>query len=78
MLDRAAGAADEILAGRPSQIVYQEFEYDRGGGFGQCDGPVVVGDVVEWNAFFPAKARAIAADIEGVAEANIDLGGDQG
>jgi len=69
---------DQVVAGAPGFIVEQELEHDGAGRLGHRQGPVVAGHAIHGHAFFPAQARAFAADEQGVAESDVDLGRDGG
>ena len=69
---------DEVIAGAPGEVVDQHLEGDRRGGVLDARGPEAGADAIHGDALVPAQARAGAAEEEVVAEADVDLGGDEG
>lgn len=67
-----ARSDSDILALCPDLIVDQELEFNRALGLGCLQCPLVWSDIFEEDTLLPAQACALTANIEAVAEANID------
>ena len=79
-LDRDAGAGVDgvISSDAPRDIIHEELEHDRTDSVADGDIPSGVRGAVHHQTPVPAQTRALAADIESIAESNIDRGNNFG